>query len=50
MLEVIDLTKIYSEGTEAETRALNVVSFQVPGGDYVAIIGPSGSGKSTLMN
>jgi len=50
MLEIVDLTKIYSEGTEAETFALNGVSFHVPDGDYVAIIGPSGSGKTTLMN
>lgn len=50
MLEIEDLTKIYSEGTEAETYALKGVSFSVPDGDYVAIIGPSGSGKSTLMN
>jgi len=50
MMEVVDLTKIYSEGTEAETLALKGVSFTVPDGDYVAIIGPSGSGKSTLMN
>ncbi len=26
------------------------VSFDVPEGDYVAIMGPSGSGKSTLLN
>jgi putative ABC transport system ATP-binding protein len=50
MLEIEDLTKIYSEGTEAETYALKGVSFKIPDGDYVAIIGPSGSGKSTLMN
>ncbi len=31
-------------------RALDGVSFQVPAGTRVGIIGPSGSGKSTLVN
>lgn len=44
-----DVTKHYVLKSET-VRALRGVSFVVPEGDYVAIMGPSGSGKSTLLN
>jgi putative ABC transport system ATP-binding protein len=44
-----NLTKDYVLKGET-VRALRGVSFDVPEGDYVSIMGPSGSGKSTLLN
>lgn len=47
--QIRELTKHYVLKSET-VRALRGVSFDVPEGDYVAIMGPSGSGKSTLLN
>lgn len=49
LIEAAALTKEYRMGDEI-VHALDGVSFSIPRGDYVAIVGPSGSGKSTLMN
>jgi phosphonate transport system ATP-binding protein len=45
MLEIRNLTKIYEDGT----LAVDNVTFTVPDGEFLIVIGLSGSGKSTLL-
>lgn len=49
ILEVKNLTYIYSAGTPFEHKALDDISFSVEPGEFIGIIGHTGSGKSTLM-
>lgn len=49
LLEVKSISKTYGSG-ETAVRALKDVSFSVPKGEFVAMVGESGSSKSTLLN
>ena len=45
MIEFSNVTKIYKE---TGTKALKGVSFKIPKGDFVFLIGETGAGKTTV--
>lgn len=50
MIQVSNLTKIYTSRKGVVCKALNEVSFNLPDTGMVFVVGKSGCGKSTLLN
>lgn len=56
VLEVENVSRLYENGSSGDERknhsvsAVNHVSFRIPHGSFVGIMGASGSGKTTLLN
>lgn len=49
IVEIRNLSKSYRRGTQI-IPVLENINFDIPEGEFLALMGPSGSGKSTLLN
>lgn len=50
ILDLVQVSRIYHQGTAAEIRVLDGLDLSVAKGEVVALVAPSGAGKSTLLH
>lgn len=50
MLDIINVSKTFNQGTINEVRSLRDISCHIEEGSFVVLLGTNGSGKSTLLN
>jgi len=49
IVQIRNLSKSYRRGSQV-IPVLEDITFEIPDGEFLALMGPSGSGKSTLLN
>lgn len=50
MLELRDISKVYSPGSVNETCLFRHFSLTIPDGQFVSVVGSNGSGKTSMLN
>mgnify|MGYP002829393277 CR=1 FL=1 len=48
-LSLVDLVKVFRDGSGSETRAVDGISLDINRGEFVTLLGPSGCGKTTTL-
>lgn len=48
-LELDGITKVYGDSKKDEVLAVDDLSIDIPGGDFLVLLGPSGCGKTTTL-
>lgn len=50
MITITDVHKIFNKGKANQVNAVNGVTLEIKGGEFLVIVGSNGSGKTTMLN
>jgi putative ABC transport system ATP-binding protein len=50
MITITDVHKIFNKGKANQVNAVNGITLEIKGGEFLVVVGSNGSGKTTLLN